>query len=100
MASPEDGRAALARALARCGLEGEGEGERVGSIRHVFTHRDVTAEVVRQRVRGQASTAADARWVEPGALAGLALSTFTRKTLSLLWPAGTALELLSGRAGQ
>ena len=39
------------------GLAAEGEGERLGSIRHVFTHRDVTAEVVRQRVRGQARRA-------------------------------------------
>jgi A/G-specific adenine glycosylase len=82
VASADDTGGAVIRALAPLGLSAEGEGERMGSIRHVFTHRDVTAEVVRQRAQGQALPAA--RWVDPAALADLPLSSFTRKTLSLL----------------
>jgi len=59
----------------------------LGSVRHVFTHRDVTAEVllVRWRAPKGASPAGDGRWCAPqnGASWGGGVSTFTRKTLSL-----------------
>jgi A/G-specific adenine glycosylase len=54
-----------------------------GTVRHVFTHRDVTAEVFRakaeaRRVRdGQGAR----RWLAPDALDGVGISSFTRKTL-------------------
>jgi A/G-specific adenine glycosylase len=56
-----------------------------GQVRHVFTHRDVTADVYRvsaspRRARdGQATR----RWLAPDALGTLGISSFTRKTLSL-----------------
>jgi A/G-specific adenine glycosylase len=56
-----------------------------GAVRHVFTHRDVTAEVFRttaaaRRVRdGQATR----RWLAPEAWDTVGISTFTRKTLRL-----------------
>jgi A/G-specific adenine glycosylase len=56
-----------------------------GAVRHVFTHRDVTAEVFRaraaaSRVRdGQATR----RWLAPDALHTVGVSSFTRKTLRL-----------------
>jgi A/G-specific adenine glycosylase len=79
---PDGSSAALARALGALGLSPRGAGEPLGAIRHVFTHRDVTAEVVRQSVRGRPR--APARWVEAPQLPHLALSSFTRKTLTLL----------------
>jgi A/G-specific adenine glycosylase len=56
-----------------------------GAVRHVFTHRDVTAEVFRttaaaRRVRdGQATR----RWLGPEAWDTVGISSFTRKTLRL-----------------
>jgi A/G-specific adenine glycosylase len=56
-----------------------------GAVRHVFTHRDVTAEVFRttaaaRRVRdGQATR----RWHAPEAWDTVGISSFTRKTLRL-----------------
>jgi A/G-specific adenine glycosylase len=72
----------LGALLGALGLAPEGRAERLGSIRHIFTHRDVTAEVVRQRVRGQPRP--PARWIDPETLTTLAVSRFTRKTLQLL----------------
>ncbi len=85
LAGPSEARAARAlvdRALAELGLAPEGAFQRVGSVRHVFTHRDVTAVVVRQKATGRLRP--PARWVDGGQLGALALSSFTRKTLSLL----------------
>jgi adenine-specific DNA glycosylase len=54
-----------------------------GSVRHVFTHRDVTAEVFRakgapRRARdGQATR----RWLAPDAWGTVGISSFTHKTL-------------------
>jgi A/G-specific adenine glycosylase len=75
---------ALARRLA------EGAGVRVagvafrGSVRHVFTHRDVTADVF--RVDGGETGAAatgQGRWIPLAELGALGVSTFTRKTVAL-----------------
>jgi A/G-specific adenine glycosylase len=77
-------RPAVARALA------EAAGVRVagvvyrGAVRHVFTHRDVTAELFRVDVdgrRARAPAGVDGRWVSPAALATLGVSTFARKTV-------------------
>jgi A/G-specific adenine glycosylase len=57
-----------------------------GEVRHVFTHRDVTAEVFRvEPAAGRAAgrDGAETRWVAPGALATIGVSTFTRKTLAV-----------------
>jgi A/G-specific adenine glycosylase len=54
-----------------------------GAVRHVFTHRDVTAEVFRARagaarVRDGQGTR---RWLAPEDLGTVGVSSFTRKTL-------------------
>ena len=60
----------------------------LGRVRHVFTHRDLTAEVfaLTERAAGAARAAAAApdqhRWVAPGELGELGISSFTRKTLA------------------
>jgi A/G-specific adenine glycosylase len=82
VASEEGAADALARALAPLGLSPAGAAASAGSIRHVFTHRDVTAQVVRVPARGQARS--PGRWVNAAAMGQLALSSFTRKTLALL----------------
>jgi A/G-specific adenine glycosylase len=80
LARATDACAAVGRALAGIGLHPDGPFEELGSIRHVFTHRDVTALVVRQRARGRLRS--PARWVD--GTEELAISSFTRKTLHLL----------------
>ena len=86
--------AAVARALAGIGLHSDGPFEELGSIRHVFTHRDVTALVVRQRAHGRLRS--PGRWVD--GTEELAISSFTRKTLRLLGArGGTGLDVLSTR---
>jgi A/G-specific adenine glycosylase len=56
-----------------------------GAVRHVFTHRDVTAEVF--RAEAAAARARDGqgtrRWLAPDELGQVGVSTFTRKTLRL-----------------
>jgi A/G-specific adenine glycosylase len=54
-----------------------------GAVRHVFTHRDVTAEVFRVEVARAGRSRADRRWVGVGELGALGVSTFTRKTVAL-----------------
>jgi A/G-specific adenine glycosylase len=54
-----------------------------GAVRHVFTHRDVTADVFRIEVARAGRLPAGGRWIAPGAMAALGLSSFTRKTLAL-----------------
>ncbi len=81
-----DGEAAACRAAVReLGLEPTGDGEPAGQVRHVFTHRDVTAHVYRQPAAGTVAPILEARWVGREELAALALSSFTRKTLALVW---------------
>jgi len=54
-----------------------------GAVRHVFTHRDVTAEVFRADVPTRDRSRTDRRWVAAAGLGALGVSTFTRKTLAL-----------------
>jgi A/G-specific adenine glycosylase len=75
---------AAADLLGPLGLSPDGTGRVLGSIRHVFTHRDVTAVVVSQAARGRIR--APARWVSVPRMLELPISSFTRKTLSLLPP--------------
>jgi A/G-specific adenine glycosylase len=74
----------------------EGTGVRVGrvvargSVRHVFTHRDVTAEVFRVDARdGVRPPVKAARWIPLDGLGAVGVSTFTRKTVAVgMGPAG------------
>ncbi|MDB4980735.1 MAG: mutY, partial [Myxococcales bacterium] len=54
-----------------------------GQIRHVFTHRDVTAEIFRTTAtdRRARDGGATRRWLAPDALSEVGISSFTRKTL-------------------
>ena len=54
-----------------------------GAVRHVFTHRDVTAEVFRIDVPRAGRARADQRWVAPAGMKDLGVSSFTRKTVAL-----------------
>jgi A/G-specific adenine glycosylase len=54
-----------------------------GAVRHVFTHRDVTAEVFRVDVPARPRAGKDHRWVAAGGLDLLGVSSFTRKTIAL-----------------
>ncbi len=60
-----------------------GDLREVGTIRHIFTHRDVTARVLRVRVRKVVDIPAG-RWVSLTDVQALPLSSFSRKMLSLL----------------
>ncbi len=53
-----------------------------GAVRHVFTHRDVTAEVFRIDVPRAGRARADQRWVAPAGMQELGVSSFTRKTVA------------------
>jgi A/G-specific adenine glycosylase len=79
-------RPAVARALAEAtGVRVSGVAYR-GAVRHVFTHRDVTAELFRVDVAASgppATASATHRWVSPGGLAALGVSSFARKTVQL-----------------
>jgi A/G-specific adenine glycosylase len=76
-----------------------------GAVRHVFTHRDVTAEVF--RVRAAARRVRDGqgarRWLGPEELASVGVSSFTQKTLAVALgpphpaPAGAGLSLRDRR---
>jgi A/G-specific adenine glycosylase len=57
--------------------------EHHGSVRHVFTHRDVTAEVFRIEVAPAGRARAGQRWVAPAGMRELGVSSFTRKTVAL-----------------
>jgi len=67
---------------AEAGVTG-GKPQRRGAIRHVFTHRDVTAEVFRIRVDRAGRGGATQRWVAPEGMTELGVSSFTRKTVAL-----------------
>ena len=77
-------RPAVARRLAEAtGVSVAGVSYR-GAVRHVFTHRDVTAELFRVEVAASGpAAAADRRWIAPGGLAALGVSSFARKTVAL-----------------
>jgi A/G-specific adenine glycosylase len=75
--------ASVARKLAaRAGARGASLEYR-GAVRHVFTHRDLTAQVFRVEVAGRPRPAADRRWVVPEDLGRLGVSSFARKTIAL-----------------
>ena len=57
--------------------------EHHGAVRHVFTHRDVTAEVFRIEVARAGRSGEDQRWVAPAGMKELGVSSFTRKTVAL-----------------
>ncbi len=57
--------------------------EHHGAVRHVFTHRDVTAEVFRIEVARAGRARAGQRWVAPAGMRELGVSSFTRKTVAL-----------------
>ncbi len=74
---------AAARAVVReAGVRGGAVALR-GAVRHLFTHRDVTAEVFRVEAKAAGPAAPDRRWVATGELDTLGVSSFTRKTLAL-----------------
>ncbi|HXU82125.1 MAG TPA: A/G-specific adenine glycosylase [Polyangia bacterium] len=81
-AKGESDEGACGRALAALGLAASGVVEPAGEVRHIFTHRDVTARVLRARAAGRAR--GEARWVSAAELPALALSSFARKTLGLV----------------
>jgi A/G-specific adenine glycosylase len=64
-----------------------GRTTRVGELRHVFTHRDVTAEVFDVTVKAVAEVddgpGHERRWVDDERLDDLATSSFLRKLLAL-----------------
>jgi A/G-specific adenine glycosylase len=96
-ASPGEDDAAAARAVEEAGLQVTGCPQRLGAIRHIFTHRDVTATVFRVSARGQAPAAG--HWLGRGEHDQIALSSFTRKTLALL-DAGASAAPAGGKRGQ
>jgi A/G-specific adenine glycosylase len=57
-----------------------------GRVRHVFTHRDLTADVFAVAARGASSAGPERRWVARDELADLGVSSFTRKTLAAGMP--------------
>ena len=72
----------VSRALATVGLRPRGAVRSRGEIRHVFTHRDVTARVVEVAASGEAT--GDVRWIAPEDWSSVALSSFARKALRLI----------------
>jgi len=79
-------RPAVARGLAEAAGIGVAAVAYRGAVRHVFTHRDVTAELFRVDVdarRRRPPSSDDRRWVSPDGLAALGVSTFARKTVRL-----------------
>ena len=58
--------------------------ERLGEVRHVFTHRALTLHLVRLvRSSGRLRSGSDALWCSPADLGGLPLSALMKKTLRL-----------------
>jgi A/G-specific adenine glycosylase len=76
--------AAVSRALAGTGLVAREPLRPAGTVRHIFTHRDVTARVLRAPASGSLRRGSETRWISIAAPGMLALSSFTRKTLALL----------------
>ncbi|HEY4392543.1 MAG TPA: A/G-specific adenine glycosylase [Polyangia bacterium] len=73
----------VARRLAVAAGVGAARVEHRGAVRHVFTHRDVTADVFRIEIARAGRSRLDRRWVAVDGLGALGVSTFTRKTLAL-----------------
>jgi A/G-specific adenine glycosylase len=98
-----DELAAVARLAAELGVTVRGPAQLVGGFRHVFTHRDVTAQVYRAEARDARLRAGefDLRWIAPAERGAIALPTFTRKALTLLdaaVPAPTAKKPVQRKA--
>ena len=74
---------AVARRLAIAAGARAGKVDHRGAVRHVFTHRDVTAEVFRVEVARAGRSDADRRWVAVDGFGALGVSTFTRKTVAV-----------------
>jgi len=67
----------------RTGLRAQTAGE-LGRIRHIFTHRALTLQVVRLGPpSGRLRPGSDARWCSPAEIAQLPLSALMKKTLRL-----------------
>jgi A/G-specific adenine glycosylase len=75
--------AVAARAVAREAGVRAGAVVARGAVRHLFTHRDVTAEVFHVEAKATGRAQDDRRWVDAGGLGALGISSFTRKTLAL-----------------
>lgn len=75
---------AVRRALGGLGLTTAGRLSLAGQVRHLFTHRDVSARVFRAKARGRLSAFADGKWVRANQLPSMPLSSFSRKLLGLL----------------
>ena len=58
-----------------------------GRVRHVFTHRDLTADVFAVAAERASSAGPERRWVARDELHDLGVSSFTRKTLAAGLPA-------------
>jgi A/G-specific adenine glycosylase len=86
-AAPVEAHDAAAAAAARAALREAGIAARevsyCGQVRHLFTHRDVTADVFRCAASAPGRANDLHRWVAPDALASVGISSFTKKTLSL-----------------
>ncbi|HXI60150.1 MAG TPA: A/G-specific adenine glycosylase [Polyangia bacterium] len=84
-----DGSAAARQAALESGVVPVGGRPRLrGKVRHIFTHRDLTADVYAVAVAigetdgGVAGESTSVRWVAADELATLGISSFTRKTLA------------------
>jgi A/G-specific adenine glycosylase len=71
---------AVRAVLAELGLRLEGKARALGEIRHIFTHRDATVQVLVARTSGRV-VRSDARWIHPRDLESLPLSSFGRKMI-------------------
>jgi A/G-specific adenine glycosylase len=82
------GRAArAARGMASSSLVGSlgcGSPEQMGTVVHTVTHHRITLDVVRCEARRTGPTAVDRRWVTPGQLTSLAMSSPARRIARLL----------------
>jgi A/G-specific adenine glycosylase len=80
----------VARAVAvECGVVDAAAPIFCGRVRHIFTHRDLTAEVfvvpdvIADEDGDEDGGNGDRRWVAWGELGGIGISSFTRKTLRM-----------------
>ena len=71
------------RAAAEVGVGAAAAVAHRGAVRHVFTHRDVTAEVFRIEVIRAGRARDGQRWVAAAGMKELGVSSFTRKTVAL-----------------
>ena len=74
----------MAAVESRSGVRTRAE-EQLGSVRHIFTHRALTLEVVRLKpVSGRLRSDSSGRWCTPREVADLPLSALMKKTLRLV----------------